>query len=214
VYRGNLSLRPPVPFCSQEMAAVSAFMTSQRPYPTHYMETAIKTYLNACRYVLNVPLCDAIFSAIPQPLGSVLFHVFKLIGLVHDQNNFVTASSQPSFLSCWFLRHNRVIFSLEINFWKWRGIVSPAFLVFYLTIIPRARMGYESIAHEAEGRIGYWLRGHEGERNNCFSKIELVDQKNMETKHFSQFKARHQSFLPPKHYSYGGHLSLLVGYNI
>ena len=25
-------------------------------------------------------------------------------------------------------------------------------------------MGYESIAHEAEGRIGYWLRAHEGER--------------------------------------------------
>ena len=23
-------------------------------------------------------------------------------------------------------------------------------------------MGYESIAHEAEGRMGYWLRGHEG----------------------------------------------------
>ena len=28
----------------------------------------------------------------------------------------------------------------------------------YLTIIPRARMGSASIAHEAEGRIGYWLR--------------------------------------------------------
>ena len=25
----------------------------------------------------------------------------------------------------------------------------------YLTINPRARMGYESIAHEAEGRMGY-----------------------------------------------------------
>ena len=25
----------------------------------------------------------------------------------------------------------------------------------YLTIIPRARMGCESIAHEAEGRMGY-----------------------------------------------------------
>ena len=25
----------------------------------------------------------------------------------------------------------------------------------YLTIIPRARMGNESIAHEAEGRMGY-----------------------------------------------------------
>ena len=38
-------------------------------------------------------------------------------------------------------------------------------------------MGCESIAHEAEGRKGYCLRGHEGERNNCFSKIQLVVQK-------------------------------------
>ena len=47
----------------------------------------------------------------------------------------------------------------------------------YLTIIPRARMGSGSIAREAEGRMGYWLRGHEGDRNNCFSKIQLVDKK-------------------------------------
>ena len=47
----------------------------------------------------------------------------------------------------------------------------------YLTVIPRARVGSESIAHKAEGRMGYWLRGHEGERNNCFSKIQLVGQK-------------------------------------
>ena len=31
-------------------------------------------------------------------------------------------------------------------------------------------MGSESIA-------GYLLRGHEGERNNCFSKVQLVGQK-------------------------------------
>ena len=37
----------------------------------------------------------------------------------------------------------------------------------YLTIIPRARMGY-------------WLRGYEGERNNCFSKIQLVGQTKFE----------------------------------
>ena len=37
--------------------------------------------------------------------------------------------------------------------------------------------GLEAIAHEAEGRMGYWLRGHEGERNNTFSKIQLVGQK-------------------------------------
>ena len=35
----------------------------------------------------------------------------------------------------------------------------------YLTIIPQAQMGSESIAHKAENRMGYWLRSHEGERN-------------------------------------------------
>ena len=43
-------------------------------------------------------------------------------------------------------------------------------------------MGYESIAHEAEG--------HEGERNNCFSKIQPVGQKNIKTKHLSQVETR------------------------
>ena len=38
-------------------------------------------------------------------------------------------------------------------------------------------MDSESTVHEAEGWIGYWLRGDEGERNNCFSKIQLVGQK-------------------------------------
>ena len=38
-------------------------------------------------------------------------------------------------------------------------------------------MGSESVAHEAEVRMGYWRRGHEGESNNCFSKIQLVGQK-------------------------------------
>ena len=28
-----------------------------------------------------------------------------------------------------------------------------------------------------EGRMGHLLRGHEGERNNCFSKVQLVGQK-------------------------------------
>ena len=37
-------------------------------------------------------------------------------------------------------------------------------------------MGSESIAYDAEGGMDYWLRNHEGERNNCFSKIQLVGQ--------------------------------------
>ena len=28
--------------------------------------------------------------------------------------------------------------------------------------------------------MGYWLIDHEGERNNCFSKIQLVGQKYVE----------------------------------
>ena len=68
-------------------------------------------------------------------------------------------------------------------------------------------MGYESIAHKAEGRMGYWLRGHEGERNNCFSKIQLVGQKNIKTKHiFAIFTA--------KTLQTWRRFSLLVGYNI
>ena len=46
----------------------------------------------------------------------------------------------------------------------------------YLTIISRARMGSESIAHETEGQMGYWFRGHEGKRNNCFRKIQVGGQ--------------------------------------
>ena len=38
-------------------------------------------------------------------------------------------------------------------------------------------MGSESITYEAKGRMGYWLRGREGERNNCLSKIQPVGQK-------------------------------------
>ena len=63
-------------------------------------------------------------------------------------------------------------------------------------------MGYESIVHEAEGRMGYWLGAHDGERNNCFSKIQLVGPKNIETKHLSLVKVGFQS----------RRFSLLVGY--
>ena len=42
-------------------------------------------------------------------------------------------------------------------------------------------MGSESIAYEAEGRMGYWLRGHEDERNNGFLKSNLL-VKNVETR--------------------------------
>ena len=71
-------------------------------------------------------------------------------------------------------KNNQKIVSPLIGF---AHIWHSVFQIIYLTIIPRARTGSESIAHEAEGRMDYWLRGHEGESNNCFSKIQLVGQK-------------------------------------
>ena len=71
-------------------------------------------------------------------------------------------------------------------------------------------MGSESIAHEAEGRMGYWFRGHEGERNNCFSKIQLIGQK-------YRAKTTLASKTQFSRYCFGfqsRRLSLLVGYNI
>ena len=63
--------------------------------------------------------------------------------------------------------------------------------------------------------MGYWLRGHEGERNNCFSKIQLVGQKKISRLNiFRKLKLDMNPLLPPKHYKYGGRFLLLVGYNI
>ena len=58
-------------------------------------------------------------------------------------------------------------------------------------------MGSESIAYDAEGGMDYWLRNHEGERNNCFSKIQLVGQ-NIDNKKISYLKLDFNPFLPSK----------------
>ena len=73
-------------------------------------------------------------------------------------------------------------------------------------------MGSESIAYEAEGRMGYRIRGHEDERNNCFSKIQLlvVGQKILRQNNFSKLKLDFNPFWPPK----SRRFALLVGYNI
>ena len=70
-------------------------------------------------------------------------------------------------------------------------------------------MGYEF------GLMGYWLWGYEGERNNCFNKIQLVGQiKISRLNIFPKLKLDFNPFLPPNHYKYGGRFSQLVGYNI
>ena len=73
----------------------------------------------------------------------------------------------------------------------------------YLTIIPRARQPIGLLTHRPEG-----------ERNNWFSKIQLVGQKISGQNIFRSLKLVLNTFLPSKHYKYGGRFLLLVGYNI
>ena len=108
--------------------------------------------------------------------------------------------------SCWLLFcANKKCLPLQLS--------SNYCSIHHLTILPQVRIGSESIAHEAEGRMGYWLRGHEGERNNndyCFSKIQLVGQKYRDKTtltsqtRFSRYYFGFQS----------RRFSLLVGYHI
>ena len=69
-------------------------------------------------------------------------------------------------------------------------------------------MGSESVAHEAEG-IWCFFRGQEGERNNCFSKIQLVGQKHRDKTLASKAQfSRHCFGFQSRRFS------LPVGYNI
>ena len=55
-----------------------------------------------------------------------------------------------------------------------------------------------------------WAIDSEGERNNCFSKIQLVGQKISGQNNFSKLKPDFNPFLPPK----SRRFALLVDYNI
>ena len=78
-------------------------------------------------------------------------------------------------------------------------------------ILQKTVVGYiKQLFLEPEGRMGYWLRGHEGEWNNCFSKIRLVGQ-NIETKQLKQAKRDSVTIF----FGFQSRrFSLLVGYNI
>ena len=70
-------------------------------------------------------------------------------------------------ISTWIFVYFQKGFTMKL--WQNTQFTTANFVLLYIhRAIPRARMGY-------------WLRGHEGERNNCFSKIQLAVE-NIETK--------------------------------
>ena len=60
--------------------------------------------------------------------------------------------SKDKYPSMFSPQKEAIVFSISKIFLATRAVLK---IGEYLTIIPRARMGYESIAHEAEGRMGY-----------------------------------------------------------
>ena len=141
---------------------VSVVLLSWPSFLLHYHAMKLNYYITP-----NVQLS----SPTPRPLPVFPAHIF----LCHSHN--LNAWIRLGESLCTFLKHaiysDKKTEAFTRNIWHMVMTSEHA----YLTIIPRVRMGSESIAHEAEGRTGYWLRGHEGERNNCFSKIQLVGQK-------------------------------------
>ena len=55
----------------------------------------------------------------------------------------------------------------------WSRYFWPTSWIFLKKIIPRARMGSESIAHSAFSFMDYWLRAHSGSRNNCWIALHV-----------------------------------------
>ena len=88
---------------------------------------------------------------------------YRLIGK-EDRSRVRLSATDYADFSGFFL--DRAV--MESFFCKTQYIEIPCVLSQYLTIIPRTRMGSESRAHEAEGRMDYLLRGQEGEGNYCF----------------------------------------------
>ena len=153
-----------------------------------------------------MPLTTTYLALIPKAYYTVQYNGALKRRPDFRQNAAVLFATPPQKLQCiWAMAVNQGVTISAIDF----SCVLISTMC-YLTIIPRARMGSESIAHEAEGWMGYWLRGHEGERNNCFSKIQLVGQKYRDkttlasktrfSRHCFGFQSRR--------------FSLLVGYNI
>ena len=80
----------------------------------------------------------------------------------------------------WFPWHNVVLYRVQFRK-AGKNDVNLNFQYFKLTTCTAPMDIFNNYSSSPNGlwvgRMCYWLRGHEGERNNCFSNIQLVGQK-------------------------------------
>ena len=157
--------------------------------PSHVMKRVPVTSMSDKETVLPVSLCSSLFANVSVSGGiSTCSLSSRPTILCVCSSSFVRRVSRDEI--AFLLELDWLMDSLDIScswqqtdsiLWhnrsKIESIVSMR-VTKYLTIIPRARMGSERV-NSPWGRRPNGLFTHRpwGERNNCFSKIELVGQK-------------------------------------
>ena len=145
----------------------------------------------------HIKSCALNLVLIQRPWGTQKWPIVLPRPLLQSQKS-LRKLTRPSFpLVSKVANETTCIPSKKVGWGSGRVVIYTLSEFYFLTIIPRARMGY-------------WLRGHEGERNNCFNKIQLVGKKYRDKTTFSWLKLDVNPFLPPK----SARFLLLVGYNI
>ena len=119
--------------------------------------------MNPPEILTNSPWCP-----VTSPPDSYPVAIYVFLGWQKIAVSFVPSHDTPR------ARQSNPQSSLTAKTHKWQlGTSLPRHQEIHLTI----KVGSEWIAHEDDGPMGYWLRGYEGERNNCFSQIRLVGKK-------------------------------------
>uniref|UniRef100_A0A8C6PRB9 Trafficking protein particle complex subunit 8 n=1 Tax=Nothobranchius furzeri TaxID=105023 RepID=A0A8C6PRB9_NOTFU len=94
-----------------EMAAVSAFLQSgaPRPYPSHYMDTAIQTYRDVCRNMVLAERCALLSSEILKSQGKYSEAAALLIKMTSEDSDLRSALLLEQAAHCFINMRNPMV---------------------------------------------------------------------------------------------------------
>ncbi|XP_057698000.1 trafficking protein particle complex subunit 8 isoform X2 [Corythoichthys intestinalis] len=94
-----------------EMAAVSAFLQpgSARPYPTHYMDTAIQTYRDVCRNMVLAERCALLSAEILKSQGKYSEAATLLIKMTSEDSDLRSALLLEQAAHCFINMRTRML---------------------------------------------------------------------------------------------------------